>query len=159
EEFSRPLNDVLTELAGLAQQGVKAINLLGQNVTAYRGDMYNGEICAFATLFLIVHDIPGLARLRFPTIHPREFTDAIIACYRDLPKLVSPLHLPIQSGSARVLRAMRRGYTALEYKSIIRKLRAIRPELCIGYDFIAGFPGDTERASEQTLKRVKETAF
>lgn len=159
EEFSRPLNDVLTEIAGLAQQGVKEINLLGQNVNAYRGVMDNGEICDFATLLRIVHEIPGIERMRFTTSHPREFSDAIIECYRDLPKLVSHLHLPIQSGSDRVLAAMKRGYTALEYKSIIRKLRAIRPDLCLSSDFIVGFPGETEREFEQTLKLVKDIAF
>ena len=155
EEFSRPLNDVLTEIAGLAQQGVKEINLLGQNVNAYRGEMDDGGICDFATLLRIVHEIPGIERLRFTTSHPREFTDAIIECYRDLPKL----DLPIQSGSDRVLSAMKRGYTALEYKSIIRKLRAIRPDLCLSSDFIVGFPGETEREFEQTLKLVKDIAF
>ncbi|EET44286.1 tRNA-i(6)A37 thiotransferase enzyme MiaB [Neisseria sicca ATCC 29256] len=159
EEFSRPLNDVLTEIANLAQQGVKEINLLGQNVNAYRGEMEDGEICDFATLLRIVHEIPGIERMRFTTSHPREFTDSIIECYRDLPKLVSHLHLPIQSGSDRVLSAMKRGYTALEYKSIIRKLRAIRPDLCLSSDFIVGFPGETEREFEQTLKLVKDIAF
>lgn len=158
EEFSRPLNDVLTEIANLAQQGVKEINLLGQNVNAYRGEMDDGEICDFATLLRIVHEIPGIERMRFTTSHPREFTDSIIECYRDLPKLVSHLHLPIQSGSDRVLSAMKRGYTALEYKSIIRKLRAIRPDLCLSSDFIVGFPGETEREFEQTLKLVKDIA-
>lgn len=159
EEFSRPLEDVLTEIAGLAQQGVKEINLLGQNVNAYRGDMGNGEICDFATLLRIVHEIPGIERMRFTTSHPREFSDAIIECYRDLPKLVSHLHLPVQSGSDRVLAAMKRGYTALEYKHIIRKLRAIRPDLCLSSDFIVGFPGETEREFEQTLKLVQDLAF
>lgn len=159
EEFSRPLNDVLTEIAGLAQQGVKEINLLGQNVNAYRGLMDDGEICDFAMLLRIVHEIPGIERMRFTTSHPREFSDRIIDCYRDLPKLVSHLHLPIQSGSDRVLSAMKRGYTALEYKSIIRKLRAIRPDLCLSSDFIVGFPGETEREFEQTLKLVKDIAF
>ena len=159
EEFSRPLNDVLTEIANLAQQGVKEINLLGQNVNAYRGLMDDGEICDFATLLRIAHEIPGIERMRFTTSHPREFSDAIIECYRDLPKLVSHLHLPVQSGSDRVLSAMKRGYTALEYKSIIRKLRAIRPDLCLSSDFIVGFPGETEREFEQTLKLVKDVAF
>ncbi|WP_370386725.1 tRNA (N6-isopentenyl adenosine(37)-C2)-methylthiotransferase MiaB [Snodgrassella alvi] len=159
EEFSRPLEDVLTEIAGLAQQGVKEINLLGQNVNAYRGDMGNGEICDFAALLRIVHEIPGIERMRFTTSHPREFSDAIIECYRDLPKLVSHLHLPVQSGSDRVLAAMKRGYTALEYKHIIRKLRAIRPDLCLSSDFIVGFPGETEREFEQTLKLVQDLAF
>ncbi|HRL34178.1 MAG TPA: tRNA (N6-isopentenyl adenosine(37)-C2)-methylthiotransferase MiaB, partial [Neisseria sp.] len=143
EEFSRPLADVLTEVANLAQQGVKEINLLGQNVNAYRGLMDDGEICDFAMLLRIVHEIPGIERMRFTTSHPREFSERIIECYRDLPKLVSHLHLPIQSGSDRVLSAMKRGYTALEYKSIIRKLRAIRPDLCLSSDFIVGFPGET----------------
>ncbi|EGZ48950.1 tRNA (N6-isopentenyl adenosine(37)-C2)-methylthiotransferase MiaB [Neisseria wadsworthii] len=159
EEFSRPLNDVLTEIANLAQQGVKEINLLGQNVNAYRGLMDDGEICDFAMLLRIVHEIPGIERMRFTTSHPREFSDRIIECYKDLPKLVSHLHLPIQSGSDRVLSAMKRGYTALEYKSIIRKLRAIRPDLCLSSDFIVGFPGETEREFEQTLKLVKDIAF
>lgn len=159
EEFSRPLDDVLTEIAGLAQQGVKEINLLGQNVNAYRVDMGDGEICDFATLLRIVHEIPGIERMRFTTSHPREFSDAIIECYRDLPKLVSHLHLPVQSGSDRVLMAMKRGYTALEYKHIIRKLRAIRPDLCLSSDFIVGFPGETEREFEQTLKLVQDLAF
>ena len=159
EEFSRPLEDVLTEIAGLAQQGVKEINLLGQNVNAYRGDMGDGEVCDFVTLLRIVHEIPGIERMRFTTSHPREFSDAIIECYRDLPKLVSHLHLPVQSGSDRVLAAMKRGYTALEYKHIIRKLRAIRPDLCLSSDFIVGFPGETEYEFERTLKLVKDVAF
>lgn len=159
EEFSRPLEDVLTEIAGLAQQGVKEINLLGQNVNAYRGDMGDGEVCDFATLLRIVHEIPGIERMRFTTSHPREFSDAIIECYRDLPKLVSHLHLPVQSGSDRVLAAMKRGYTALEYKHIIRKLRAIRPDLCLSSDFIVGFQGETEYEFERTLKLVKDVAF
>ena len=159
EEFSRPLEDVLTEIAGLAQQGVKEINLLGQNVNAYRGDMGDGEVCDFATLLRIVHEIPGIERMRFTTSHPREFSDAIIECYRDLPKLVSHLHLPVQSGSDRVLAAMKRGYTALEYKHIIRKLRAIRPDLYLSSDFIVGFPGETEYEFERTLKLVKDVAF
>ncbi len=159
EEFSRPLDDVLTEIANLTQQGVKEINLLGQNVNAYRGEMAEGEICDFAMLLRIVHEIPSLERLRFTTSHPREFNERIIECYRDLPKLVSHLHLPIQSGSDRVLSAMKRGYTALEYKSIIRKLRAIRPDLCLSSDFIVGFPGETEQEFEQTLKLVKDIAF
>ena len=159
EEFSRPLADVLTEVANLAQQGVKEINLLGQNVNACRGLMDDGGICDFAMLLRIVHEIPGIERMRFTTSHPREFSERIIECYRDLPKLVSHLHLPIQSGSDRVLSAMKRGYTALEYKSIIRKLRAIRPDLCLSSDFIVGFPGETEAEFEQTLKLVQDIAF
>ena len=159
EEFSRPLEDVLTEIVGLAQQGVKEVNLLGQNVNAYRGEMPDGGICDFAQLLRIVHEVPGIERMRFTTSHPREFSEAIIDCYRDLPKLVSHLHLPIQSGSDRVLSAMKRGYTALEYKSIIRKLRAIRPDLCLSSDFIVGFPGETEQEFAQTLKLVQDIAF
>lgn len=159
EEFSRPLDDVLTEIVFLVQQGVKEVNLLGQNVNAYRGAMDNGETCDFASLLRIIHDIPELERIRFTTSHPREFTDAIVECYRDLPKLVSHLHLPVQSGSDRVLMAMKRGYTALEYKHIIRKLRAIRPNLCLSSDFIVGFPGETEYEFEQTLKLVRDIKF
>lgn len=159
EEFSRPLEDVLTEIVGLAQQGVKEVNLLGQNVNAYRGEMPDGNICDFAQLLRIVHEIPGIERMRFTTSHPREFSDAIIDCYRDLPKLVSHLHLPIQSGSDRVLSAMKRGYTGLEYKSIIRKLRQYRPDLCLSSDFIIGFPGETEAEFGQTLKLVKDIGF
>lgn len=159
EEFSRPLEDVLAEIATLAQQGVKEINLLGQNVNAYLGELGDGTVADFATLLRVVHEIPGIERIRFTTSHPREFSDAIIECYRDLPKLVSHLHLPVQSGSDRVLAAMKRGYTALEYKSIVRKLRAIRPDLCLSSDFIVGFPGETEREFEQTLKLVKDVAF
>ena len=159
EEFSRPLEDVLTEIVGLAQQGVKEVNLLGQNVNAYRGEMPDGGICDFAQLLRIVHEVPGIERMRFTTSHPREFSEAIIDCYRDLPKLVSHLHLPIQSGSDRVLSAMKRGYTALEYKSIIRKLRKYRPDLCLSSDFIEGFPGETEAEFEQTLKLVQDIGF
>ena len=159
EEFSRPLEDVLTEIVGLAQQGVKEVNLLGQNVNAYRGEMPDGGICDFAQLLRIVHEVPGIERMRFTTSHPREFSEAIIDCYRDLPKLVSHLHLPIQSGSDRVLSAMKRGYTALEYKSIIRKLRKYRPDLCLSSDFIVGFPGETDAEFEQTLKLVQDIGF
>ena len=159
EEFSRPLEDVLTEIVGFAQQGVKEVNLLGQNVNAYRGEMPDGGICDFAQLLRIVHEVPGIERMRFTTSHPREFSEAIIDCYRDLPKLVSHLHLPIQSGSDRVLSAMKRGYTALEYKSIIRKLRKYRPDLCLSSDFIVGFPGETEAEFEQTLKLVQDIGF
>ncbi|MBN3859712.1 tRNA (N6-isopentenyl adenosine(37)-C2)-methylthiotransferase MiaB [Neisseriaceae bacterium PsAf] len=159
EEFSRPLEDVLTEIMELVDQGVKEINLLGQNVNAYRGSVSDGSTCDFASLLRIVHEIPEIERIRFTTSHPREFTDAIIECYRDLPKLVSHLHLPIQSGSDRVLAAMKRGYTALEYKSIIRKLRKIRPDLCLSSDFIVGFPTETDEEFEKTLKLVQDIAF
>ena len=159
EEVSRPLDDVLTEVAGLAQQGVKEITLLGQNVNAYRGAMADGEIADFACLLECVHEIPGVERIRFTTSHPREFTPRIIDCYARLPKLVSHLHLPVQSGADRVLAAMKRGYTALEYKSIIRKLRAIRPDLCLSSDFIVGFPGETDEDFEKTRKLVEELEF
>ncbi len=159
EEVSRPFEDVLTEIAGLAQQGVKEITLLGQNVNAYRGLMADGEIADFALLLEYVHEIPGVERLRFTTSHPREFTQRIIDCYGKLPKLVSHLHLPVQSGCDRVLTAMKRGYTGLEYKSIIRKLRALRPDLCLSSDFIVGFPGETEADFQQTLKLVKDLEF
>ena len=159
EEVSRPLDDVLTEVAGLAQQGVKEITLLGQNVNAYRGAMADGEIADFACLLECVHEIPGGERIRFTTSHPREFTPRIIDCYARLPKLVSHLHLPVQSGADRVLAAMKRGYTALEYKSIIRKLRAIRPDLCLSSDFIVGFPGETDEDFEKTRKLVEELEF
>ncbi|MCG9031894.1 tRNA (N6-isopentenyl adenosine(37)-C2)-methylthiotransferase MiaB [Laribacter hongkongensis] len=159
EEVSRPLDDVLTEVAGLAQQGVKEITLLGQNVNAYRGAMADGEIADFACLLECVHEIPGVERIRFTTSHPREFTLRIIDCYARLPKLVSHLHLPVQSGADRVLAAMKRGYTALEYKSIIRKLRAIRPDLCLSSDFIVGFPGETDEDFEKTRKLVEELEF
>ncbi|RMC91247.1 tRNA (N6-isopentenyl adenosine(37)-C2)-methylthiotransferase MiaB [Aquitalea palustris] len=159
EEVSRPFEDVLTEIAGLTQQGVKEITLLGQNVNAYRGLMADGEIADFALLLEYVHEMPGVERLRFTTSHPREFTQRIIDCYGKLPKLVSHLHLPVQSGSDRILTAMKRGYTGLEYKSIIRKLRVLRPDLCLSSDFIVGFPGETEADFEQTLKLVKDLEF
>jgi tRNA-2-methylthio-N6-dimethylallyladenosine synthase len=159
EEVSRPFEDVLTEIAGLALQGVKEITLLGQNVNAYRGLMADGEIADFALLLEFVHEVPGVERIRFTTSHPREFTERIIDCFARLPKLVSHLHLPVQSGSDRILMAMKRGYTALEYKSIIRKLRAVRPDLSLSSDFIVGFPGETEADFEATLKLVKDLAF
>jgi tRNA-2-methylthio-N6-dimethylallyladenosine synthase len=163
EEVSRPFQDVLVEIAGLAQQGVKEITLLGQNVNAYRGLMADGQggtdLADFALLLEYVHEVPGIERIRFTTSHPREFSQRIIDCYAKLPKLVSHLHLPVQSGSDRVLMAMKRGYTALEYKSIIRKLRAIRPDLCLSSDFIVGFPGETEADFAATLKLVKDCEF
>jgi tRNA-2-methylthio-N6-dimethylallyladenosine synthase len=159
EEVSRPFEDVLVEIAGLAQQGVKEVTLLGQNVNAYRGKMADGEIADFALLLEYVHEVPGIERIRFTTSHPREFTQRIIDCYGKLPKLVSHLHLPVQSGSDRTLMAMKRGYTALEYKSIIRKLRALRPDLCLSSDFIVGFPGETEADFEATMKLVRDCEF
>jgi tRNA-2-methylthio-N6-dimethylallyladenosine synthase len=140
EEVSRPLDDVLAEVTGLAAQGVKEVSLLGQNVNAYLGAMHDGEIADFALLLELVAEIPGIERLRYTTSHPREFTQRLIDVHARLPKLVSHLHLPVQSGSDRVLSAMKRGYTALEYKSIVRKLKAARPDICLASDFIVGFP-------------------
>ncbi|MDR3411641.1 MAG: tRNA (N6-isopentenyl adenosine(37)-C2)-methylthiotransferase MiaB [Formivibrio sp.] len=159
QEVSRPFDDILTEVAGLAQQGVKEITLLGQNVNAYRGAMEDGEIADFALLLEYVHEIPGLERLRYTTSHPREITQRLIDCYRTLPKLVSHLHLPIQSGSDRILAAMKRGYTTLEFKSLVRKLKEARPDLCVSSDFIIGFPGETEDDFEKTMKVIDDVGF
>ena len=159
EEISRPLVDVLVEIAQLADQGVKEVTLLGQNVNAYRGLSPQGDIVDFATLLEYVHDIDGIERIRYTTSHPREFTSRLIDCYTRLPKLVSHVHLPVQSGSDRVLAAMKRGYTALEYKAIIRKLRAARPNLSIATDIIVGFPGETQADFEATMELVKWVGF
>jgi len=159
EEVSRPLEDVLAEVAGLAAQGVKEVTLLGQNVNAYRGAMPDGEVADFALLLEYVAEVPGIERIRYTTSHPREFTPRLIEAYAKLPKLVSHLHLPVQSGSDRVLMAMKRGYTVLEYKSIVRRLRAVRPDLSLASDFIVGFPGETEADFEATLKLVEELGF
>ncbi|MCB1986117.1 MAG: tRNA (N6-isopentenyl adenosine(37)-C2)-methylthiotransferase MiaB [Burkholderiales bacterium] len=159
EEVSRPLVDVLTDIAVLADQGVKEITLLGQNVNAYLGVMDDGEIADFALLIECIHDIPGIERIRYTTSHPKEFTARLIAAYGNLPKLVSHLHLPVQSGSDRVLAAMKRGYSVLEYKSIIRRLRAMRPEISLSSDFIVGFPGETATDFEATMKLVEEVNF
>ncbi|MBP8901423.1 MAG: tRNA (N6-isopentenyl adenosine(37)-C2)-methylthiotransferase MiaB [Thiobacillaceae bacterium] len=159
EEVSRPLDDVLAEAAGLVDQGVREITLLGQNVNAYRGAMGEGEVADFALLLELVAEIPGVERLRFTTSHPREFTQRLIDLYAKLPKLVSHLHLPVQSGSDRILAAMKRGYTALEYKSIVRKLKAARPDLCLASDFIVGFPGETEEDFQATMKLIEDVGF
>jgi tRNA-2-methylthio-N6-dimethylallyladenosine synthase len=159
EEVSRPFEDVLTEVAGLAIQGVKEVTLLGQNVNAYRGSIGNTEIADFALLLDYIHEIPGIERIRFTTSHPREFTSRLIDVYRRLPKVVSHLHLPVQSGSDGILAAMKRGYTAVEYKSIIRKLRAVRPGISISSDFIIGFPGETEKDFEATMKLIEDIKF
>lgn len=159
EEISRPFEDVLTEIAQLTIQGVKEVNLLGQNVNAYRGKMANGEIADFAMLLEFVHEIPGIERIRFTTSHPREMTQRIIDCYAKLPKLVSHLHLPVQSGSDRVLAAMKRGYTSLEYKSVLRKIRAIRPDISFSSDFIVGFPGETDEDFEKTMKLIEDIKY
>jgi len=159
EEVSRPFDDILTDIAGLADQGVREITLLGQNVNAYRGVMDDGEIADFALLLEYVAEIPGIERIRYTTSHPKEFTQRLIDVYARLPKLVDHVHLPVQSGSDRVLAAMKRGYTALEYKSIIRRLRAARPEICIASDFIVGFPGESDADFENTMKLVDDIGF
>ena len=160
EEVSRPFDDVLTEVAGLASKGVKEIVLLGQNVNAYLGKMGGTEeIADFALLIEYISDIPGVERIRFTTSHPKEFTQRLIDVYAKVPKLASHLHLPVQHGSDSVLSAMKRGYTALEYKSIIRKMRAVRPDLTLSSDFIVGFPGETEADFEKLLKMVRELEF
>ncbi|MFA9489047.1 MULTISPECIES: tRNA (N6-isopentenyl adenosine(37)-C2)-methylthiotransferase MiaB [unclassified Mannheimia] len=159
EEVSRPVDDVLFEIAQLAAQGVREVNLLGQNVNAYRGETFDGGICTFAELLRLVAAIDGIDRLRYTTSHPIEFTDDIIEVYRDTPELVSFLHLPIQSGSDRVLTMMKRNHTALEYKAIIRKLREVRPDILISSDFIVGFPGETAEDFEQTMKVIEQVNF
>jgi tRNA-2-methylthio-N6-dimethylallyladenosine synthase len=162
EEISRPFEDVLTEVADLADQGVKEVTLLGQNVNAYRGRMSpdaNAEIADFATLLEYVHEIPGIERIRYTTSHPKEMTTRMTEVYARLPKLVSFLHLPVQAGSDRVLAAMKRGYTAIEFKSVVRKLRAARPGLTLSSDFIVGFPGETEEDFEKTMKLIEEVGF
>ena len=159
EEVSRPFDDVLTEIAGLAEQGVKEITLLGQNVNAYRGAMGDGEIADFALLLEYLAEMPGIERLRYTTSHPREFSQRLIDSYKRVPQLVDHVHLPVQSGSDRVLSGMKRGYTSLEYKSIIRRLRAARPGVSIASDFIVGFPGETDHDFEQTMDLVQEVGF
>ena len=159
EEVSRPVDDVLFEIAQLAEQGVREVNLLGQNVNAYRGPTHDGGICSFAELLRLVASIDGIDRLRFTTSHPIEFTDDIIDVYADTPELVSFLHLPVQSGSDRVLTMMKRNHTALEYKSIIRKLRKVRPNIQISSDFIVGFPGETAQDFEDTMNLIAQVNF
>ena len=160
EEVSRPFEDVLTEIAGLAQQGVQEIHLLGQNVNAYRGTMQGtDEIADFALLLEYVAEVPGIERIRFTTSHPKEFTQRLIDAYEKIPKLVNHLHLPVQHGSDRILAGMKRGYTVLEYKSVIKKLKAIRPNLVISSDFIVGFPGETDEDFNQLMKLVEDIKF
>ena len=165
EEVSRPFEDVLVEVAGLADQGVKEITLLGQNVNAWRARMVgdasalSSEMADFATLLEYVSDIPGIERIRYVTSHPNEFTPSLIAAYDKLPKLVSHLHLPVQHGSDRILMAMKRGYTAMEYKSTVRKLRAIRPDMALSSDFIVGFPGETEDDFGKMMKLIDDVGF
>ncbi|WP_066751658.1 tRNA (N6-isopentenyl adenosine(37)-C2)-methylthiotransferase MiaB [Proteus myxofaciens] len=159
EEVSRPSDDILFEIAQLAAQGVREVNLLGQNVNAYRGATFDGEICSFAELIRLVAAIDGIDRIRFTTSHPIEFTDDIIAVYEDTPELASYLHLPVQSGSDRILTLMKRNHTALEFKSIIRKLRKARPDILISSDFIIGFPGETQDDFEKTMKLIADINF
>ena len=160
EEVSRPFEDVLVEVAGLADQGVKEVTLLGQNVNAYRGKMgETADIADFATLIEYVADIPGIERIRYTTSHPNEFTQRLIDVYAKVPQLVSHLHLPVQHGSDRILMAMKRGYTAMEYKSTVRKLRAIRPELSLSSDFIVGFPGETDDDFAKLMKLVTDVGY
>ena len=159
QEVSRPFEDVLVEVADLAQQGVKEVTLLGQNVNAYLGKMEDGEIADFALLLEYVHEIPGIERIRYTTSHPKEMTQRLIDCYRTLPKLVSHLHLPVQAGADRTLVNMKRGYTTLEFKAIVRKLREARPDLCISSDFIVGFPGESDEDFERTMKLIEDVRF
>lgn len=160
EEVSRPFDDVLVEVAGLAAQGVREVTLLGQNVNAYRGKMGDtAEIADFAQLIEYVADIPGIERIRYTTSHPNEFTPRLIEAYAKVPQLVSHLHLPVQHGSDRILMAMKRGYTAMEYKSTVRKLRAIRPEISLSSDFIVGFPGETEEDFGKMMKLIDDVGF
>ncbi|RMX06432.1 tRNA (N6-isopentenyl adenosine(37)-C2)-methylthiotransferase MiaB [Corticibacter populi] len=160
EEVSRPFEDVLIEVADLASQGVREINLLGQNVNAYLGKMAgSGEIADFALLLEYVAEIPGIERIRYTTSHPNEFTPRLIAAYEKIDKLVNHLHLPVQHGSDRILMAMKRGYTAMEYKSTVRKLRAIRPDLAMSSDFIVGFPGETDDDFNKLMKLIDDIGF
>ncbi|MDR3003997.1 MAG: tRNA (N6-isopentenyl adenosine(37)-C2)-methylthiotransferase MiaB [Acidovorax sp.] len=160
EEVSRPFEDVLVEVAGLADQGVKEVTLLGQNVNAYLGKMGDTtEIADFALLLEYVAEIPGIERIRYTTSHPNEFTPRLIEAYAKIPKLVSHLHLPVQHGSDSILMAMKRGYTAMEYKSTVRKLRAIRPDMAMSSDFIVGFPGETEEDFQKMMKLIHDVRF
>lgn len=159
EEVSRRFEDVLTEVAGLAEQGVKEITLLGQNVNAFRGAMADGEIADFALLIEYIAEIPGIERIRFVTSHPKEFTQRLIDTYAKVPKLVDHLYLPAQHGSDRILSAMKRGYTVLEYKSVIRRLRQVRPNITISSDFIVGFPGETDADFEALMKLITDIGY
>jgi len=159
EEVSRRFDDILVEVAGLAAQGVKEISLLGQNVNAYRGTLAGGDVADFALLLEYVAEIPGVERIRFVTSHPKEFNQRLIDAYAKIPQLVDHLYLPVQHGADKVLGAMKRGYTALEYKSIIRRIRAVRPNMAISSDFIVGFPGETEADFEAMMKLIADVGF
>ncbi|HEX7731560.1 MAG TPA: tRNA (N6-isopentenyl adenosine(37)-C2)-methylthiotransferase MiaB [Rhodanobacter sp.] len=158
-EISRPFDDVLVEVAQLAGQGVREVNLLGQNVNAYRGPMHDGGTADLAVLIHAIARIEGIGRIRFTTSHPLEFSDSLVEAYASVPKLANFLHLPVQAGSDRILAAMKRGYTALEFKQKIRKLRAVRPDICISSDFIVGFPGETDEDFEKTMKLIEDVGF
>src|SRR6187431_1124228 len=159
EEVSRPFESVMQEIRQLAQQGVREITLLGQNVNAYNGPMSDGTLCDLGTLIYYVAEVAGIERIRFTTSHPVEFKDSLIEAYRDIPQLANYLHLPVQSGSDRILAAMKRGYTTLEYKQKIRKLRAVRPDISLSSDFIVGFPGETARDFDSTMSLIAEVGF
>ncbi len=159
EEISRPFDDVLAEVATLADQGVREVNLLGQNVNAWRGPMHDGSIADLGLLIHAIAQLDGIGRIRFTTSHPLEFSDSLVAAYASVPKLANFLHLPVQSGSDRILGAMKRGYTALEYKQKIRKLRAVRPDIAISSDFIVGFPGETDADFDKTMKLIDDVGF
>ena len=159
EEISRPFDDIIAEIASLAEQGVREVNLLGQNVNAYRGKMHDGDIADLAMLIHYVAAVDGIERIRYTTSHPVEFSDSLIQAYAEVPELVNHLHLPVQSGSDRILAAMKRGHMATEYKSKIRKLREIRPDISMSSDFIIGFPGETEQDFEDTMKLIEDIGF
>lgn len=159
EEISRPFDDVLAEVAGLAEKGVREVNLLGQNVNAYRGLNHQGEVIDFAELLSFVAAIPGIDRLRYTTSHPVEFSDSLIDAYAEIPELVSHLHLPVQSGSDEILARMKRGHTAAEYLSKIRRLQAHRPDISLSSDFIIGFPGETDQHFEETMDLIATIGF
>ena len=159
EEISRPFDDVVAEIAMLAEQGVREVNLLGQNVNAYRGPMFDGSIADLGLLIHAIAEIDGIGRIRFTTSHPLEFSDSLIDAYAHVPQLANYLHLPVQSGSDRILSAMKRGYTALEFKQKLRKLRAVRPGICISSDFIVGFPGETDADFDKTMRLIDDVGF
>jgi tRNA-2-methylthio-N6-dimethylallyladenosine synthase len=159
EEISRPFDDVVAEIATLAEQGVREVNLLGQNVNAYRGAMHDGSVADLGLLIHAVAEIDGIGRIRFTTSHPLEFSDSLVDAYANVPQLANYLHLPVQSGSDRILAAMKRGYTALEFKQKIRKLRAVRPDICISSDFIVGFPGESDADFDKTMKLIEDVGF
>ena len=158
-EISRPFDDVLVEVAQLAAQGVREVNLLGQNVNAYRGPTFDGGIADLAVLIHAIAQIDGIGRIRFTTSHPLEFSDSLIEAYANVPQLANYLHLPVQAGSDRILSAMKRGYTTLEFKQKIRKLRAVRPDICVSTDIIVGFPGESDEDFEKTMKLVDDVGF